>query len=640
MLLRAFLSINRSESWVSSPNAMATDNRWTPLHVAATKGQLSAVLALLDFGAAVNAADANGHTSLAIAVARGHTLVVRSLLASEAQVDTFDAKKSAPLHLAAMRGDTELCSLLLDHHANPNSQDSGGWSPLLVTCAKEDRWPATEVLLDNGACASAATYGQNLSALMLVGTWEERGEEAVTRLLRAHANPAAVDIFGQTALHLACRHGRTDVVNALCVNGAPTSAQDNDGQFPLQLLADCCARNPTDHALVDVAMNAIIEANVESANLLDFADASALHVLLLLAGVHKQGPPLRAFNFLLAANADPTREDASGFTAVHYAAALGSGAAEELLATLRASPRVAPEFWTSLDLTKKRDTSNRKYLERRGGAHRIPLEIRRAVLDGDVSASGIARLIADGRCRQVVALVGAGASTAAGVPDFRSPMGLWSQAATRDLFSLEGFTSKPETFWRVASELFQGRQPTKVHSFLARLAREGILRRVYTQNIDGLEAAAGVPAEKIIECHGSAMRSVCSKNGRHCPTHGPIAVGDDRWTAPRCGCGALLRPDIVFFGEALPVEFSRHSGEDMHDCDLLIVIGTALSVYPVAGLVNRVPQLTPRLLINNEAVGVWRSSESNEENYRDVMLKGDCDAGVDGLLRAIGWDLH
>lgn len=257
-----------------------------------------------------------------------------------------------------------------------------------------------------------------------------------------------------------------------------------------------------------------------------------------------------------------------------------------------------------------------------------------------MSLAGIVRRIKDGRSNQIVALIGAGASTAAGVPDFRSPMGLWSDASTRELFSLDGFLAKPEAFWQKSSELFDGRQPTKVHALLARLAREGLLRRVYTQNIDGLEAAAGVPQEKIIECHGSAMRLVCSGNRSHAVDSGPIKVErSDAWTAPRCSCGALLRPDIVFFGEQLPVEFSRHSGEDIHECDLLIVIGTALSVYPVAGLVNRVPPLTPRLLINREAVGVWQSSESNPENYRDVLWKGECDGAADEFLKELGWHI-
>merc|ERR1712242_295760 len=112
------------------------------------------------------------------------------------------------------------------------------------------------------------------------------------------------------------------------------------------------------------------------------------------------------------------------------------------------------------------------------------------------------------------------------------------------------------------------------------------------------------------------------------------------WHPPCCKCGALLRPNVVFFGESLPTDYIRYSSEDMESCDLLIVIGTSLVVYPVAGLVNRVSSLTPRLLLNREAVGPWQNSEKNEENYRDAVWKGGCDEGAAELARLLGWHLE
>jgi len=175
--------------------------------------------------------------------------------------------------------------------------------------------------------------------------------------------------------------------------------------------------------------------------------------------------------------------------------------------------------------------------------------------------------------------------------------------------------------------------------FLAELARRRLLKRVYTQNIDGLEEAAGIPKDRIVQCHDNAMRTVCSANRNH-TVNATMDVHSNSFVAPRCSCGALLRPDIVFFGEPLPADFENNSGQDMHNCDLLIVIGTALNVYPVAGLVNRAQVLTPRLLINREPVGVWRSCEHNEENYRDVMWKGECDDGADKLLQLLEWGIN
>merc|ERR1712139_345479 len=106
--------------------------------------------------------------------------------------------------------------------------------------------------------------------------------------------------------------------------------------------------------------------------------------------------------------------------------------------------------------------------------------------------------------------------------------------------------------------------------------------------------------------------------------------------------GSLLRPDISFFGEPVSSEFGRLSGEDLRKCDLLIVMGTTLQVYPVAGIVNEVPKLAPRLLINKERVGPWRSSAGLEGDcstcsYRDVFFEGNCDSGAKMLGQLLGW---
>jgi len=625
-------------------DAVATENRWTALHIAATEGHTAVVQALVVLRCSPDVGTAQGHTALAIAVARGHRDIVRTLLDGQARPCVSDTKKTTPLHLAAVRGDAVSASLLISARAQLEAADGGGYTPLLVACAKENRWPVAELLLNSSAELGVATHGQKLSPLFLVSEWNEvAGSKAVQMLLERNADASAVDVFGSTALHQACRRGAVEVVAALCRGGAPVEAQDNDGHFPLELLCACCAKAPEDQRLVEVALRSILEANPAAACRLDFSDASSLHVLLNLAGVEKT-LPLLAVRALLDARADPTIEDESGYTAAHYAARAGKSKEDgtKLLEILRTASESKKDFWQSVDLQKPRGTSNAKYLARRGGHHRIPLEARAAVLNGNFSLPGIAKLI-ESRCKKIIVLLGAGASTAAGIPDFRSDSGLWAQASTRELFSYEGFFTEPERFWRKTAELFNGRKPTKVHALLAHLEQKGILLRVYTQNIDGLEHAAGVSADRIIECHGTTSRVVCSKNRQHA-IDGLTAseVADDvlqGHAAPRCHCGALVRPDIVFFGEPLPPKFHSCSGEDLATCDLLMVVGTALSVYPVAGLVNRVPALTPRLLINREAVGPWKGAEENAENYRDVFFEGECDLGAELLARELSWPL-
>lgn len=633
-------------SW-ARPDAMAAQG-WSPLHCAVSQGCYSAAQVLLDMGASIGHADGQGNTALAMAVAQKQSALVQLLLRSGADANASDAKAATPLHIAAVTADASLVCSLLSAKAQPDARDAKGWTPLLAACAKPERWPAACALLEAGASARTVTHGQRLSALMLVAEWkqEQQAGIAAASLLKHSADPAVVNMFGETALHLACRHRQVGAILALCEHGAPTAAQDNDGRFPLQNLIACCCQAPEDNELVDVAMAAILRADPEAVHRLDFGDSSALHTLLDYARLEKSAP-LVALKALLDARADPTLEDDTGFTAAHYVAAGEHEAKSEeaMMALLRASPLCPAKFWAGLDLGKKRDKSNSKYIMRRGGHHRIPMADRLAVLDGDVSFSSLARKLAGGRYRQVVALVGAGASTSAGIPDFRSPTGLWANDYSRETLSREGFYSNPERFWAAASEIFSGRKPTKAHALLARMAQEGILRRVYTQNIDGLELGAGVPSDAVVHCHGRVDKVVCSDHS--CVLYGDTSsivaelerVGKDEFKAPVCHCGALLRPAVVFFGESMPRCYERLSGEDMEACDLLLVIGTSLMVYPVAGLVSRVPPLTPRLLLNKERVGVWRNCESNPENYRDVMWEGDCDAGADELASSVGWTL-
>jgi NAD-dependent deacetylase sirtuin 2 len=148
-------------------------------------------------------------------------------------------------------------------------------------------------------------------------------------------------------------------------------------------------------------------------------------------------------------------------------------------------------------------------------------------------------------------------------------------------------------------------------------------------------------------------------DGAHCLEGHLAAVEDvrrhvDAGEPMRCrvaGCGALVKPDIVFFGENLPARFNQLAADDFPQCDLLIVAGTSLAVHPFAGLINHPRDETPRLLVNREVVGemdermrkiarlVGHGSGFNfgEGNYRDAMYMGDCDAGFQELARLLGW---
>uniref|UniRef100_A0A7S4RQP1 Deacetylase sirtuin-type domain-containing protein n=1 Tax=Alexandrium monilatum TaxID=311494 RepID=A0A7S4RQP1_9DINO len=666
-LLRSVLPLCR-------PGAAASDARWTALHCAASAGHVECVEPLLRAGGHVDERDALGHTALAMAAARGHTDVALRLLAARADASAGPRGGVTPLLLASAHGDAVLVSALLERKAEPEeAQTKNGSTPLLAACKGPRGLPAVRPLLEAGAEANAACRGARTTPLMLLAEWrgkpgaagradEGRGAvpaaEAAALLLKHGADPYLVDHFGLSALHRACRDGDLELVAALCAGGAQPAEQDNDGMYPLQVLCQRCVDNVQEESeLVDIGLRPLLAAEPRAATLLDFGDASALHMLCQFIALRTQDsakgvyvePPLKCLRELLAAKADVSLEEEGGWTAPHFLAGPaqeGVRACKEALAVLQAEAHAEPGFWEGFDASKPRNKSNTKYLARRGGHHRLPPEDRFDVLRGDVSLAGIAARLREGRSRRVVVLLGAGASTAAGIPDFRSAGGLWTIETTKDLFSWPGFLAQPEAFWRKAFELFEGRQPTKVHKLLAELGERDLLVRAYTQNIDGLEEAAGVPSEMVVECHGTMRRAICCGNAGHRTMAAKDIMADAQradaggtpWEAPRCSvCGELMRPDIVFFGEGLPQAYHRHWGQDLQTCDLLLVIGTSLTVYPVAGLVKQVGPLVPRLLINRERAGVWR--ERGSENYRDACWEGDCDAGAEEFARLLGWTL-
>ncbi|XP_050831686.1 NAD-dependent protein deacetylase sirtuin-3, mitochondrial isoform X1 [Serinus canaria] len=183
-------------------------------------------------------------------------------------------------------------------------------------------------------------------------------------------------------------------------------------------------------------------------------------------------------------------------------------------------------------------------------------------------------------------MAGAGISTPSGIPDFRSPgSGLYSNLEQYDIpypeaiFELGYFFVNPKPFFTLAKELYPGNyRPNSAHYFLRLLHDKGLLLRLYTQNIDGLERVAGIPPDRLVEAHGTFATATCTVCQRNFP--GEDFRGDvmgDR--IPRCPvCTGVVKPDIVFFGEQLPQRFLLHL-TDFPMADLLFVIGTSLEVW-------------------------------------------------------------
>lgn len=192
------------------------------------------------------------------------------------------------------------------------------------------------------------------------------------------------------------------------------------------------------------------------------------------------------------------------------------------------------------------------------------------------------------RSHRIVFFGGAGASTESGIPDFRSAAGLYARADADGhppeyLLSRECLAEQPEAFFAFHRSclLHPDARPNRAHRALARLEQAGRLVAVVTQNIDALHQAAG--SRVVHELHGSAARNSCTGCARQYDMAWMLASTG----VPACeGCGAMVRPDVVLYGEGLDQRVVDDSIEAIIGCDLLLVGGTSLNVYPAAGLVR------------------------------------------------------
>ncbi|KAF1743723.1 hypothetical protein MXB_5427, partial [Myxobolus squamalis] len=250
---------------------------------------------------------------------------------------------------------------------------------------------------------------------------------------------------------------------------------------------------------------------------------------------------------------------------------------------------------------------------------------------------GVAEYISSGQCKNVIILTGAGISTSAGIPDFRSPdTGLYANfdkfgvPSSDSMFDIDYFRINPKAFYGICKsfmDVLKQATPTLSHYFLKLLAEKKILLRLYTQNIDGMEREVGIDPKYIIEAHGSLSISSCI----NCRAKIDIELFKNSVLANTIlycpACNGLVKPDVVFFGERLPDYFFESVEHDCKNCDLLIVSGTSLHVYPISLIVQLIPPDVPRLLINDVVIEpfIENSSTHGSETSSIVDKKEPCD---------------
>jgi NAD-dependent deacetylase len=187
--------------------------------------------------------------------------------------------------------------------------------------------------------------------------------------------------------------------------------------------------------------------------------------------------------------------------------------------------------------------------------------------------------------RNIVFFTGAGVSTDSGIPDFRSTDGLYNMSydySAETIISHSFFLKNPKEFYRFYRDkmVYEQAKPSITHLFIAQCEAKGISLGVITQNIDGLHQAAG--SRNVLELHGSILRAYCAR----CRKIYPESIINHGQGIPRCGCGGVIRPDIVLYEEQLDQDVLYKSVDYIRNADVLIIGGTSLNVYPAAGLIN------------------------------------------------------
>jgi NAD-dependent deacetylase len=238
-----------------------------------------------------------------------------------------------------------------------------------------------------------------------------------------------------------------------------------------------------------------------------------------------------------------------------------------------------------------------------------------------VSAELLAELITT---RQpCVVLTGAGVSTESGIPDFRSPTGIWAEVDPMEYASLKAFREDPVKVWSFYSkrvDMLTGAEPNDAHRALAELERRGLVSAIVTQNIDLLHTRAR--SRDVVEVHGSIRTGSC-------PDCGAVRKLDESMLpVPRCECGAVLKPDVVFFGELLPQAAIDRAYELAHSAALMLVVGSALEVYPVADL----PLETLR---SGGSLAIVNRGETTLDERAELKIDGSAGETLSAVLAAV-----
>lgn len=243
------------------------------------------------------------------------------------------------------------------------------------------------------------------------------------------------------------------------------------------------------------------------------------------------------------------------------------------------------------------------------------------------------------KAKRIVVFVGAGLSTESGIPDFRSPGGVWDRYNPEDFYFQNFLSSETsrEKYWQMATEMYNSMKdarPNQAHLAVAELEKLGKLDCLITQNIDGLHFKAGNSPEKVLELHGTAMHVTCLTCNRRYDRdtiQARIVQGEK---APRCNqCNGLLKPSTISFGQSMPEWETREAYERSATCDLFIVVGSSLVVQPAAQMPVVAHRGGAQLVIVNR-------DETACDDIADIVLKGQAGPTMAAVLEKVRQSLN
>lgn len=232
--------------------------------------------------------------------------------------------------------------------------------------------------------------------------------------------------------------------------------------------------------------------------------------------------------------------------------------------------------------------------------------------------------------RMTIALTGAGISVESGIPDFRSPGGLWTKYDPSEFASISTFMSTPEKVWKMHREvegLITTAKPNKAHIGMGTLEKMGLLHTIITQNVDNLHQAGG--ANNVIEYHGNASSLTCLSCGKRYKM-----TEKSGEFPPECECGRILKPDVIFFGEAIPSDALNRSFMLASKAQALLVVGTSAMVSPA----NMIPGIAKRN--GAKIIEINRERTHLTDGVTDVFLQGNAAEIMERMVEDVKKSLH